>query len=89
MTVMKHAWKRTAAAVLLAGAGLLLSSCTTPFQARVVDLEKRSEQGSQSYYRFSAGGGENLSFESRNFLSSNLLMPMSRGNNSPASCRTG
>ncbi|MBO4492603.1 MAG: hypothetical protein J5944_14740 [Lentisphaeria bacterium] len=70
---MKHAWKRTAAAVLL-GSGFLLSSCTTPFQARVVDLEKRSEQGSQSYYRFSAGGGENLSFESRNFLSSNLLM---------------
>ena len=59
--------------LLLSGAGLLLESCT-PFQAREVDLGKRSEQESQNYYRFTAGGGERLSFESRNFLSSNLLM---------------
>ena len=70
---MKKDLKRAAAAAVIAGAGLLLASCT-PFRAREVDLEKRSEQESQSYYRFSAGGGERLSFESRNFLSSNLLM---------------
>ena len=59
---------------MLLGAGLLLESCTA-FRAREVDLERRSEHEAQSYYRFTAGGGENLSFESQNFLSSNLLMP--------------
>ena len=60
--------------LLPVGTGMLLASCNAPFQAREVDLEKRSGQEAQSYYRFTAGGGENLSFESRNFLSSNLLM---------------
>ena len=55
---------------LLAG---FLCSCTS-FRAREVELEKRSESDSESYYRFTAGGGDRLSFESRNFLSSNLLM---------------
>jgi len=58
---------------ILYGIGLLLASCT-PFSAREVDMERRSEQDSQNYYRFSAGGGTSLSFESQNFLSSNLLM---------------
>ena len=70
---MKHVLKHLTGAAILFGVGLLLESCT-PFQAREVDLGKRSEQESQSYYRFTAGGGERLSFESRNFLSSNLLM---------------
>ena len=71
---MKHALKHLAGVVILQGISLLLASCSSPFQAREVDLEKRSEQDAQSYYRFTAGGGERLSFESRNFLSSNLLM---------------
>ena len=59
--------------VILCGTVLLLESCT-PFRAREVDLDKRSEQESKNYYQFTAGGGDSLSFESRNFLSSNLLM---------------
>ena len=59
--------------MLLCGAGLLLASCTA-FRAREIDLDKRSRQESNSYYRFSAGGGDQLSFQSQNFLSSNLLM---------------
>ena len=59
--------------VVLCGTGLLLTACNT-FRAREIDLDKRSEQESKNYYRFTAGGGDSLSFESRNFLSSNLLM---------------
>ncbi|MBR4664723.1 MAG: hypothetical protein IKO93_12690 [Lentisphaeria bacterium] len=59
--------------VVLCGTGLLLTACNT-FRAREIDLEKRSRRESKSYYRFTAGGGENLSFQSQNFLSSNLLM---------------
>ncbi len=69
----KQVLKRLFSIPFLCGAGLLLASCTV-FQAREVALEKRSEQESQNYYRFSAGGGDRLSFESRNYLSSNLLM---------------
>ena len=64
-------WPRTA---VVSGIALLLASCTS-FQAREVALERRSEEESKDYYRFSVGGGGQLSFESRNFLSSNLLMP--------------
>ena len=64
-------WVR--AAVVL-GIALFLASCTS-FQAREVALSRRSEEESKDYYRFSVGGGGQLSFESRNFLSSNLLMP--------------
>ena len=71
---MKHVLKHLAGAAVLLGISLLLESCNAPFRAREVDLEKRSEQESQDYYRFTAGGGERLSFESQNFLSSNLLM---------------
>ena len=70
---MKHDLKHLFRGLVLCGTGLLLESCT-PFQAREVALEKRSEQESQNYYRFSAGGADKLSFESRNYLSSNLLM---------------
>ena len=73
IVMRKQKLNQMACILYLCGTGLLLASCT-PFQAREVDLEKRSEQDSQNYYRFSAGGGDNLSFESRNFLSSNLLM---------------
>ena len=59
--------------VLLCGAGLLLTSCTV-FRAKEIDLEKRTLQESKNYYRFTAGGGSQLSFQSQNFLSSNLLM---------------
>ena len=69
--MMKQIFKRLISIPLLCGAGLLLESCTV-FQARDVALEKRSGQEAQNYYRFSAGGGERLSFESRNYLSSNL-----------------
>ena len=62
-----------ASAAVLPCLALLLASCTT-FRAREVDLERRSEEEALSYYRFSAGGGDRLSFASRNFLSSNLLM---------------
>jgi len=60
--------------LMLSCTGILLQSCT-PFQAREIEVDKRSEQEAQNYYRFSAGGADKLSFESRNFLSSNLLMP--------------
>ncbi|MBQ9335886.1 MAG: hypothetical protein IJS14_01140 [Lentisphaeria bacterium] len=70
---MRSALKHSLRVLLLCGTGLLLESCTA-FSAREVALNKRTEQESKSYYRFSAGGGERLSFESRNFLSSNLLM---------------
>ena len=59
--------------VVLCGTGLLLTACNT-FRAREIDLDKRSQRESKSYYRFTAGGGENLSFQSQNFLSSSLLM---------------
>ena len=59
--------------LILCGIGSLLASCT-PFSAKMVSLQKRSEQASQDYYRFSAGGADELSFESRNYLSSNLLL---------------
>ncbi len=71
--MVKDPLKRLILVPALCVAGLLMQSCT-PFRAREVDLEKRSEQESQNYYRFSAGGGDRLSFESRNYLSSNLLM---------------
>ena len=70
---MKLDLKHLFVTAILVGVGLLLESCT-PFRAREVDLDKRSEQESKNYYPFTAGGGDSLSFESRNFLSSNLLM---------------
>ena len=70
---MKLDLKHLFVTAFLVGVGLLLESCT-PFRAREIDLDKRSEQESKNYYRFTAGGGDSLSFESRNFLSSNLLM---------------
>lgn len=71
--LMKYALNHLFRVLLLCGTGLLMESCTT-FRAREVELAKRSEQESQNYYLFSAGGADKLSFESRNFLSSNLLM---------------
>ena len=70
---MKHKFNSLIRISFLFGVGLLLESCT-PFRAREIDLDKRSQRESNSYYRFTAGGGDKLSFQSQNFLSSNLLM---------------
>ena len=65
--------------VILCAAGLLLTGCNT-FRAKEIDLEKRSQRESKSYYQFTAGGGDSLSFQSQNFLSSSLLMSDFRNN---------
>lgn len=70
---MKFSLKQLAAWTAAPGLGLLLTSCV-PFQAREVEVVSSSVQESKNYYLFTAGGGEKLSFESRNYLSSNLLM---------------
>ena len=70
---MKFPLKHFAASAVAASIGLLLTSCAT-FQAREVEVAKSTEQEAKNYYLFTAGGGDKLSFESRNYLSSNLLM---------------
>ena len=68
---MKHCFE-----VVLCGTGLLLTACNT-FRAREIDLEKRLQRESKSYYRFNAGGSDGVveySSTHRDDVSSELVV---------------
>lgn len=55
----------------------MLSGC---FYAREIGISEASETETREYYGISGSTSEGLSFESRNYLQSNLLMPLYRTN---------
>ena len=63
--------------LLLIPLAVMLSGC---FYAREIGISEASEAEAREYYGISGSTSEGLSFESRNYLQSNLLMPLCRTN---------
>ena len=61
--------------LLLIPLAAMLSGC---FYAREIGISEASESEAREYYGISGSTSEGLSFESRNYLQSNLLMPLCR-----------
>lgn len=61
--------------LLLIPLAIMLSGC---FYAREIGISEASESEAREYYGISGSTSEGLSFESRNYLQSNLLMPLCR-----------
>ena len=61
--------------LLLIPLAAMLSGC---FYAREIGISEASESEAREYYGISGSTSEGLSFDSRNYLQSNLLMPLCR-----------
>ncbi len=69
--------KKTLRFLLLISLAAMLSGC---FSAREIGISEASEAEAREYYGISGSTSEGLSFESRNYLQSNLLIQLYRTN---------